>query len=269
MKIIRLKASFTPQFELKTDVGRCKHVKLEDSKCCCSCMKYKKLSVVNTPECIVHMDIKRHIKAFKNPEYVQICAIFSLLRINLMMLVWTDMNQVDGAVGAWLGATDSEPSENKRWIQSHFLFPLQEKTDKIPITVSMHICDGSSYKYTHAHTKKHPPAVTHTHSGEEHAWMNQKSVICRYIIGSISSRWCKQSFGKGWKRLGGGLTNKTNIFMQKKHDEIFFFSTLLCLFFSDNVDKFLGAGVLLLLYEAHARRTPGGRLTTLIYLFYL
>lgn len=32
------------------------------------------------------------------------------------------------------------------------LVTLQEKTDKIPITVSMHICDVLFYTHTHTHT---------------------------------------------------------------------------------------------------------------------
>lgn len=62
-----------------------------------------------------------------------------------------------------------------RWFQQFLTLP-QEKTGKIPITVSMHICDCSLYKHTHAHTRAHTYTRTHAraqtlHSGEEHAGM--------------------------------------------------------------------------------------------------
>lgn len=154
------------------------------------------------------------------------------------------------------------------------LFILLEKTDKIPITVSMHICDGSSYKHTHIHTNTHTNThlFTHTHFtafwrgtclNEFYFW-NQEflNIISLFLLGNLMymSRWCKHSPWKvsgGWGKTNQRLIgeNKLKVIMQKNRWD---FSPLCCFFFfwffSAMVDKFLWSVVLLLLYEAHAQR---------------
>lgn len=129
----------------------------------------------------------------------------------------------------------------ERCASSHWLFKLQEKTDKIPITVSMHICDCSSYKHTHSHqhthTHTHTRPFTHTlHSGEEHAWMifilkviYIMGLILTYTSGGANTRLEKFRGGWGNKRWLIGGENKSR--HAKERMMRFFPPLCLCVFF--------------------------------------
>lgn len=120
------------------------------------------------------------------------------------------MNKLNGS---WvLGATDQKKTKlkseedhdpNRRfslvsWLS---LFVLQEKTDKIPITVSMHICDSCSYKHTQSYKRPH------AHTSWRGTCLNDPETS-HSLDGLLLSDAFKHPYGNVSGR--GGEENKTN-----------------------------------------------------------